>query len=119
QRLLSQLASSPNELASGLGQCLEALRLVSALPRTSPVFVQYANSASPTIKAFGREHLSRVPLRTVVTLAKSSMGLPDNLRVASAVFYREDGSVDPTKVMVDEDSWKELVPYVHTLHVED
>jgi len=119
QRILSQLASSPNDLASGLGQCLEALRLISALPRTSPVFIQYASSASPTIKAFGREHLSRVPLRTVVALAKSSMGLPDSLRVASATFYREDGSVDPAKVLVDEDSWKELAPYVHTLHVED
>ncbi|KAF9232522.1 hypothetical protein BU15DRAFT_20519, partial [Melanogaster broomeanus] len=119
QRILSQLASSPNDLASGLGQCLEALRLISALPRTSPVFIQYASSASPTIKAFGREHLSRVPLRTVIALAKSSMGLPDSLRVASATFYREDGSVDPAKVLVDEDSWKELAPYVHTLHVED
>jgi hypothetical protein len=121
QRILSQLASSPNELASGLGQCLEALRLISVLPRASPVFIQYADSRSPTVnlKAFGREHLSRVPLRTVVALAKSSMGLPDNLKVASATFYREDGSVDPTKVSVDEDSWKELAPYVHTLHVED
>jgi hypothetical protein len=59
QRLLSQLATSENELASGLGQCLEALRLISALPRASPVFVHYA----ATVKAFGREHLSRVPLR--------------------------------------------------------
>ncbi|KAF8837458.1 hypothetical protein BDN67DRAFT_1013856 [Paxillus ammoniavirescens] len=119
QRILSQLASSQNELASGLGQCLEALRLISALPRTSPIYIQYASPALPTIKAFGREHLSRVPLRTVVALAKSSMGLPDSLRVASASFYREDGSVDPAKVLVDEDSWKELAPYVHTLHVED
>lgn len=63
QRLLSQLATSPNELASGLGQCLEALRLISALPRASPVFVHYTSALSPTIKAFGRDHLSRVPLR--------------------------------------------------------
>lgn len=63
QRLLSQLATSDNELASGLGQCLEALRLISALPRASPVFVKYASALSPTTKAFGREHLSRVPLR--------------------------------------------------------
>ncbi|KIJ64868.1 hypothetical protein HYDPIDRAFT_28222 [Hydnomerulius pinastri MD-312] len=119
QRILSQLASSPNEIASGLAQCLEALRLISSLPRASPVLVEYTSSRSPMVKAFGREHLSRVPLRTVVCLARSSMGLPDNLRVASALFYREDGSVDPAKVMVDEDSWKELAPYVHTLHVED
>lgn len=63
QRLLSQLATSPNELASGLGQCLEALRLISALPRASPVFVRYTSAASPTIKAFGRDYFSRVPLR--------------------------------------------------------
>ncbi|KIK79727.1 hypothetical protein PAXRUDRAFT_160498 [Paxillus rubicundulus Ve08.2h10] len=119
QRILSQLTSSQNELASGLGQCLEALRLISALPRASPIYIQYANSALPAVKAFGREHLSRVPLRTVVALAKSSMGLPDNIRVTAALFYREDGSVDPAKVLVDEDSWKELAPYIHTLHVED
>ncbi|KAF8126703.1 hypothetical protein EV363DRAFT_1081764, partial [Boletus edulis] len=51
QRLLFQLATSDNELASGLGQCLEALRLVSALPRASPVFVKYTSAPSPTTKA--------------------------------------------------------------------
>lgn len=66
QRLLSQLATSDNELASGLGQCLEALRLISALPRASPVFVKYTSAPSYTTKAFGREHLSRVPLRVSV-----------------------------------------------------
>lgn len=138
QRLLSQLATSDNQLASGLGQCLEALRLISALPRASPVFVKYVSAPSPTTKAFGRDHLSRVPLRvrpsrlvyarcyhrsppsqTVITLIKSSLGLPDPVRVTTALFYREDGTIDQTPVCVDEDSWKELAPYVHTLHVED
>ncbi|KAG9310085.1 hypothetical protein JVU11DRAFT_9694 [Chiua virens] len=122
QRLLSQLATSPNDLASGLGQCLEALRLISALPRASPVFVTYTSSASatsPTTKAFGRDHLSRVPLRTVIALIKTSLGLSDPVRIITASFYRDDGTIDPTLVLVDEDSWKELAPYVHTLHVED
>ncbi|KAG6334036.1 hypothetical protein ID866_5053 [Astraeus odoratus] len=119
-RILSQLSSSPNELASGMAQCIEALRLISALPRAYPLMVEYSNSPkSPVIKAFGRAQLARLPLRAVVGLVKSSMSLPDNVRVASATFYREDGTVDPTKVLVDEDSWKEIVPYVHTLHVED
>jgi hypothetical protein len=47
------------------------------------------------------------------------MELPEDSRVTSALFYREDGTVNPTKVLIDEDSWKELVPYVHTLHIED
>lgn len=47
------------------------------------------------------------------------MGLPDNVRVTSATFYREDGSIDPSRILLDEDSWKELVPYVHMLHIED
>ncbi|KAH0831390.1 hypothetical protein J3R83DRAFT_14054 [Lanmaoa asiatica] len=119
QRLLSQLATSPNELASGLGQCLEALRLISALPRASPVLVHYISSTSRTIKAFGRDHLSRVPLRTVIALIKTSLSLSDPICVTTALFYREDGTVDPAPVLVDEDSWKELAPYVHTLHVED
>ncbi|KAI9456178.1 hypothetical protein HD554DRAFT_1999334, partial [Boletus coccyginus] len=118
QRLLSQLTTSDNELASGLGQCLEALRLISALPRASPVFVKYSTSSHVvTTKAFGRDHLSRVPLHSVMTLIKTSLSLSDPIRVTTALFFREDGTVDPTPVLVDEDSWKELAPYVHTLHV--
>lgn len=74
QRLLSQLATSPNELASGLGQCLEALRLISALPRASPVFVRYTSAASPTIKAFGRDYFSRVPLRVCQIIVSPGYG---------------------------------------------
>jgi len=148
QKILSQLASSPNDVASGLAQCVEALRLISSLPRTSPIMVEYSGAMGSMIKAFGREHLARVPFRvslmfysgpihpfqcvasansdnantleqTVVGLLKASLQLPDGLRVTSATFYREDGTVDPTKVLIDENSWKELVPYMHTLHTED
>lgn len=120
QRILSQLASSPNELASGIAQCIEALRLVSALPRAYPLMVEFTGSSrSPVTKAFGRTLLARLPLRAVISMIKTSMNLPDSVRVASATFYREDGSVDSTRVLLDEDSWKELAPYVHTLHVED
>ncbi|KAF8126699.1 hypothetical protein EV363DRAFT_1173863, partial [Boletus edulis] len=64
-RLLSQLATSDNEFALGLRQCLEALCLISTLrlPRASPVFVKYTSTPSSTTKAFGREHLSCDPLR--------------------------------------------------------
>ncbi|KAG1798249.1 uncharacterized protein HD556DRAFT_229495 [Suillus plorans] len=118
-KILSQLASSPNDVASGLAQCMEALRLVSSLPRSSPIMVEYSGMKGSIIKAFGREHLSRVPFRTVYGLVKASMELPDDSRIMYAAFYREDGTVDPAKVLIDEDSWKELVPYVHTLHIED
>ncbi|OAX34589.1 hypothetical protein K503DRAFT_698444 [Rhizopogon vinicolor AM-OR11-026] len=119
QKILSQLASSPNDVASGLAQCVEALRLISSLPRSSPVMVEYCGAKGSMAKAFGREHLSRVQFRTLVGILKSSLQLPDGLRITTATFYREDGTVDPTKVLIDEDSWKELVPYVHTLHIED
>lgn len=118
-KILSQLASSPNDVASGLAQCMEALRLVSSLPRASPIMVEYSGMKGSFIKAFGREHLSRIPFRTVTGLLKASMELPEDSRVTYAAFYREDGTVDSTKVLIDEDSWKELVPYVHTLHIED
>lgn len=118
-KILSQLASSPNDVASGLAQCIEALRLVSSLPRSSPIMVEYSGMKGSMIKAFGREHLSRVPFRTVVGLLKASMELPEDSRIMYAAFYREDGTVNPAKVLIDEDSWKELVPYVHTLHIED
>ncbi|OJA18433.1 hypothetical protein AZE42_11593 [Rhizopogon vesiculosus] len=119
QKILSQLASSPNDVASGLAQCVEALRLISSLPRSSPVMVEYSGAKGSTTKAFGREHLSRVQFRIMVGILKASLQLPDGARIATATFYREDGTVDPTKVLIDEDSWKELVPYVHTLHIED
>ncbi|KAG1762081.1 hypothetical protein EDD22DRAFT_893235 [Suillus occidentalis] len=118
-KILSQLASSPNDVASGLAQCIEALRLVSSLPRASPIMVEYSGVKGSFVKAFGREHLSRVPFRTVSGLLKASMELPSDSHITSALFYCEDGTVDPTKVLIDEDSWKELVPYVHTLHIED
>lgn len=57
--------------------------------------------------------------QSVTAIIKGSMGLHDNVRVVSATFYREDGSIDPSRVLLDDDSWKELVPYVHTLHLED
>ncbi|KAF8126712.1 hypothetical protein EV363DRAFT_1585719 [Boletus edulis] len=114
QRLLPQLTTSNNELASGLGQCLEAPRLISALPRASPVFVKYTSAPSPTTKAFGRDHLSRPSPRTSITvipLIEASLSLPDPIKVTTALFIREDGTVDPTPVLDDEDSWKELAPY--------
>jgi hypothetical protein len=55
----------------------------------------------------------------VLALVKTSLSLADAVHVTTALFYREDGTVDPTPALVDEDSWKELAPYVHTLHVED
>ncbi|KAF8122292.1 hypothetical protein EV363DRAFT_1182838, partial [Boletus edulis] len=58
------LATSDNKPASDLGQCLEALRLISA-PRVSSVFANYVHLlADPQFnKVFRREHLSRVPFR--------------------------------------------------------
>ncbi|KAF8452897.1 hypothetical protein L210DRAFT_3755839 [Boletus edulis BED1] len=97
QRLLSQLATSDNELASGLGQCLEAFRLISAFPRASPTT------------------LSRVPLRgIVITLIKPSLSLSDPIHIVTPIFYREDGTIDPSPVLLDEDLWKELALYIHT-----
>lgn len=54
-----------------------------------------------------------------MALIKTSLALRDPIHVTTAVFYREDGTIDPTPALVDEDSWKELAPYVHTLYVED
>jgi hypothetical protein len=52
---------------------MEALRLVSSLPRASPIMVEYSGMKGSFIKAFGREHLSRVPFR--VSLVLFSRGL--------------------------------------------
>ncbi|KAG1728788.1 hypothetical protein EDB19DRAFT_1913658 [Suillus lakei] len=125
-KILSQLASSPNDVASGLAQCMEALRLISSLPRSSPIIVEYSGMKGSIIKAVrkGASLTCTVQgeplfLLTVVGLLKASMELPEDSRIMYAAFYREDGTVDPAKVLIDEDSWRELVPYVHTLHIED
>ncbi|KAF8440002.1 hypothetical protein L210DRAFT_3645928 [Boletus edulis BED1] len=94
QHLLSQLATS------GLGQCLETLRLISALPRA-------CNAGLCQIHLYHIAHHQSVWLRTPLS------------RPSPPLFYRENGTIDPTPVLVNEDSWKELAPYVHTLHVED
>ncbi|KAF8119669.1 hypothetical protein EV363DRAFT_1461462 [Boletus edulis] len=57
------------------------------------------------------ETTSRVPLRTVIALIETSLSLPDPIKVTTALFFREDGTIDPTPALDDEDSWKELAPY--------
>ncbi|KAF8431205.1 hypothetical protein L210DRAFT_985971 [Boletus edulis BED1] len=94
---------SDNELASALGQHLEAHRLVSPLPRASPVFVGYTSTPSPTTKAFvGQSTFDANPRphphRTVITLIKTTLSLSGPIHVSTAL---------------------ELAPYVHTLHVKD
>ncbi|KAF8126720.1 hypothetical protein EV363DRAFT_1173779, partial [Boletus edulis] len=75
QRLLSELATSDNELASGLGQCLETLPpIISALPRASPVFVKYTSTPSSTTKAFALPRPSpRTSIVHLVSIADQSM----------------------------------------------
>ncbi|KAG0702260.1 hypothetical protein DFH29DRAFT_999499 [Suillus ampliporus] len=99
RKILSQLALSHKDVASGLAQYMEALRLISSLPRSSPIMVEYSGAEGSMIKAFGRVHISRVPFRTVLGLLKASMELPEDLRIASAALYREDGTLDPAKVL--------------------
>ncbi|KAG2126620.1 hypothetical protein DEU56DRAFT_701608, partial [Suillus clintonianus] len=113
--ILSQLASSPNDVGSGLAQCMGALRLISSLPRASPIMVEYSGTKGSITIRKG----TSLTCATVAGLLKSPMELPEDSRIMSAAFYREDGTIDPAKVLIDEDSWKELVPYVHTLHIED
>ncbi|KAF8126687.1 hypothetical protein EV363DRAFT_1173905 [Boletus edulis] len=57
------------------------------------------------------ETTSRVPLRTMIALIETSLSLPDPIKVTTALFFREDGTIDPTPALDDEDSWKELAPY--------
>ncbi|KAH7921925.1 hypothetical protein BV22DRAFT_1071364 [Leucogyrophana mollusca] len=119
QTVLAQLASSPNDVASGIAQCIQALVHVNGTTRTFPIMVEYAGPNGLVTKAFGRQHLSRIPFRTVFGLIKASLALPDSARVTSATFYKEDGAIDQTHIQIDQDSWSELVPFIHSLHVED
>ncbi|KAI9571043.1 hypothetical protein HD554DRAFT_2036949 [Boletus coccyginus] len=72
-------------------------------------------------KAFrSRDHLSRVPLRTddqpdVDNLAPPSIGHDHTDQSLPS----SNPSTSPPPSFRDEDSWKELASYVHTLHVED
>ncbi|KAH7908981.1 hypothetical protein BJ138DRAFT_1156357 [Hygrophoropsis aurantiaca] len=119
--VLAQLAASPNDVAAGIAQCVQALihSTTSSTTRTFPIMVEYAGPNGLTTKAFGRQHLSRIPFRTVFALIKSSLNLPDTARVTAATFYKEDGVIDPTHIQIDQDSWSELVPFIHSLHVEE
>ncbi|KAF8119519.1 hypothetical protein EV363DRAFT_1441082 [Boletus edulis] len=46
-------------------------------------------------------------------LAGHNLSFSDPIRVATALFYYEDDTVDPIPILVDQDSWKELAPHVH------
>lgn len=95
------------------------------LPYRPPPKRLAGNTSLASLSAYVTKHRtkrnprSRYLHQTVITLIKTSLSLSDPIHVTTALFYREDGSIDPTPVFVDEDSWKELAPYVHTLHVED
>ncbi|KAF8136219.1 hypothetical protein EV363DRAFT_1158537, partial [Boletus edulis] len=51
--------------------------------------------------------------QTAITLIKMSLSLSDPVHVITALLYHEVSTIDLTPVLVNEDSWKELAPYIH------
>ncbi|EGN93490.1 hypothetical protein SERLA73DRAFT_189653 [Serpula lacrymans var. lacrymans S7.3] len=125
QSVLAHLASSKNETAAGLAQCLQALVLVSSGPTMSPIIVRYREFGtygqviSIRDRAFGRGTLARVPCHTALALFKKSFKLSKDVQLSSAVFFNEDRSVSSKEAEIDPDSWQELVPFVHMVYISD
>ncbi|KAF8128260.1 hypothetical protein EV363DRAFT_1171014, partial [Boletus edulis] len=55
----------------------------------------------------------RAQHQTAITLIKTSLSLSDPVHVITALLYHKVSTIDLTPVLINEDSWKELAPYVH------
>ncbi|KAI6100934.1 hypothetical protein EDD16DRAFT_1526144 [Pisolithus croceorrhizus] len=84
--------------------------------RTYPLMVEYVHRLPVVAYRQGLQRdalVSGLPLEcvayntslAVVSMTEAPMKFPESPRMASAMFYREDGSIDPTKVL-DEGSPK-------------
>jgi hypothetical protein len=56
QQIINNLASSPNDFASGIALCIKALAEATASPPASPIMIEYRGRRM----AFGRRNLERM-----------------------------------------------------------
>ena len=130
QSPLAELVTSPNDIAAGIGQVLEALVLASTTTTTiKPIMVEYGNR----VMALGRKRMGvmsgrvRVCQRGVIVVElmccsaqnaflylKSKFGI---LNTNSALYLEALIIGEDDFVEVDFDAWEELVPHISRLRV--
>lgn len=111
QSPLGDLVSSPNDIAAGIGQVLEALVLAStATTTTKPIMVEYGNR----VMALGRKRMGVMSGRNAFLYLKSKFGI---LNTNSALYLEALIIGEEEYVEVDFDAWEELVPHISRLRI--
>ncbi|KAF9526642.1 hypothetical protein CPB83DRAFT_857552 [Crepidotus variabilis] len=108
---LADLTNSPNTVAAGVGEVLQALAAVTNAPNSKPIMVEFGNR----VMAVGRSRMMTMNGRNAFLYMKSKFGLLN----ASTAFFLEatfEGNED-RYVEIDLDSWEELVVYMHKLRI--
>jgi len=116
QQIINNLASSPNDFASGIALCIKALAEATASPPASPIMIEYRGRRM----AFGRRNLERMDGHEAIRMAVRTIypqgHISDSQRfIAEASLFTEDGRPDRRVVGIDLDSWVELLPYINSL----
>ncbi|TFK44871.1 hypothetical protein BDQ12DRAFT_661522 [Crucibulum laeve] len=111
QDAMSELVSSSNNVAAGIGEVLQALGAVSTATTSKPIMIEYGNR----IMALGRKRMAVMSGRNAFLYLKSKFGLLN----ATAALYLQATFIgdEETFVEVDMDAWEELVPYMHKLRI--
>lgn len=127
QSPLADLVTSPNDIAAGIGQVLEALVLASTATTTKPIMVEYGNR----VMALGRKRMGVMSGRVrafqcglftvelnwtqnAFLYLKSKFGI---LNTNSALYLEALMIGEDEFVEVDVDAWEELVPHISKLRI--
>ncbi|KIK09204.1 hypothetical protein K443DRAFT_83368 [Laccaria amethystina LaAM-08-1] len=110
QSPLADLVTSPNNIAAGIGQVLEALVLASTATTTKPIMVEYGNR----VMALGRKRMGVMSGRNAFIYLRSKFGI---LNTNSALYLEALIIGEDEFVEVDFDAWEELVPHISKLRI--
>ncbi|KAK7438455.1 hypothetical protein VKT23_018068 [Stygiomarasmius scandens] len=115
QDIASVLVHSENNVAAGIGECLQAFAAASLAPSNgnTPLLVEFGKR---TI-ALGRKHMGQMSGRNAFLYVKSKFGLlnastPLHLQ---AKFNFAGSSND--YVEIDIEAWEELVPFIQKMRI--
>ncbi|KAF9012483.1 hypothetical protein BDQ17DRAFT_1343989 [Cyathus striatus] len=107
----SELASSSNHIAAGVGEILQALAGVSGGPSTKPIMIEFVDRTM----ALGRKRMAAMNGRNAIVYMKSKFGLLNS----TSPFYLQASFIgdEESYVEVDLDAWEELVPHISRLRI--
>ncbi|TFK23940.1 hypothetical protein FA15DRAFT_670027 [Coprinopsis marcescibilis] len=109
---ISELKSSSNSIAAGIGEAIHALFSASSHSQTTtPIMID----CGERVMALGRKRMGAMNGRNAFLYLKSKFGL---LSTSAPLYLSASFTGSPDKfVEVDMDAWEELVPYIEKLRI--